>query len=71
MQVQRILHELWLCFPVTVVTDSYDNRIFADMTFTFKATDIRAKNVKHLCYVAEILSQVCPVNGIQRIMHAF
>jgi len=47
----------WLCFPM-FVTHSYDNHIFlVYMTFTFKATDVRANNVKHLCYGAETLSR--------------
>ena len=35
------------------------------MTFTFKATDVRANNVKHLRYVAETLHRLAKVTRIQ------
>jgi len=42
------------------------------MTFTFKATDVRANNVKHLRYVAETLLRLAShPNSADRITYAF
>jgi len=50
-----------------IVTHSYDNHIFlVYMTFTFKATDVRANNVKHLRCMAETLLRLAKVTRIQR-----